>query len=77
MKDLPKEVLERISTKESVCRGFASVINSHSLEKSSDTPDFILAEYLWDCLQAYHTLAGSRVEYYKQDAQDNASMGTY
>ena len=29
------------------------LINSHSKENGSDTPDFILAEYLEDCLQAY------------------------
>ena len=30
-----------------------SVINKHSREARSGTPDFILAEYLTDCLSAY------------------------
>lgn len=29
-------------------------INRHSAEGGSDTPDFILAEYLTDCLTAYN-----------------------
>ena len=28
-------------------------INRHSIENGSDTPDFILAEYLIDCLRNY------------------------
>jgi len=32
------------------------LINKHSLENFSDTPDFILAEYLVECLKSYaHT----------------------
>lgn len=39
MRDLKKEL--------------SALINSFSLENSSNTPDFILAEYLMDCLFAY------------------------
>ena len=31
----------------------ATVINKHSMENRSNTPDFILAEYLLGCLRAY------------------------
>ena len=31
----------------------ASLINKHSKENGSNTPDFILVEYLDDCLKAY------------------------
>jgi hypothetical protein len=30
-----------------------NAINSHSAENSSDTPDFILAQYLVRCLEAF------------------------
>lgn len=30
-----------------------SLINCHSQENGSDTPDFVLAEYLVDCLDAF------------------------
>ena len=31
-------------------------INKYSLENGSDTPDFILAEYLTDCLRMFESL---------------------
>lgn len=31
-----------------------TLINRFSLENGSDTPDFILAKYLWDCLNAFN-----------------------
>lgn len=31
-----------------------TLINRFSLENGSDTPDFILASYLWDCLNAFN-----------------------
>ena len=30
-----------------------TLINSHSMENGSNTPDFILADFLTDCLQAF------------------------
>lgn len=36
-------------------RDLAACINKHSAENGSDTPDFILAEYLYNCLQHYNT----------------------
>ena len=32
----------------------SSLINKHSAEQKSDTPDFVLAAYLNDCLTAYN-----------------------
>lgn len=34
-------------------RALASVINAHSRENRSDTPDYILADYLYNCLIAF------------------------
>jgi len=36
------------------------LINRYSLENASDTPDFILAEYLNACLQAFNTASKNR-----------------
>lgn len=38
-------------------RELAEVINRHNLERESNTPDFVLAEYLWDALQAHNNVA--------------------
>lgn len=40
------------------------VINRHSKENVSDTPDFILAEYLHNCLQAFEIATKKREEWY-------------
>lgn len=37
-----------------------NLINGYSLENGSNTPDFILAEYMTDCLLAYEKAVGSR-----------------
>ena len=38
------------------------LINQHSKENGSDTPDFVLAEYLNDCLSAYNKAVSKREE---------------
>lgn len=39
-------------------------INKNSLENESDTPDFILAEYLTDCLHAFDKAVNRREKWY-------------
>ena len=39
-------------------------INKHSIENESNTPDFILAEYLTDCLRAFDKATVRREEWY-------------
>ena len=41
-----------------------SAINSASAENGSDAPDFILAEYLTDCLAAFNKAAMAREKWY-------------
>jgi len=36
------------------------LINKYSCENESDTPDFILAEYLYDCLNAFDSAVRKR-----------------
>lgn len=45
-----------------------SAINSNSGENGSDTPDFILAEYLTDCLDAFDKATRSRKAWYGHDS---------
>lgn len=42
----------------------AGVINRHSLENGSDTPDYILAGYLSNCLRAFDNAVNARKEYF-------------
>lgn len=34
--------------------GISVLLNEHSKENASDTPDFILAQFLTDCLEAWN-----------------------
>lgn len=44
-----------------------SLINRYSLENTSNTPDFVLAEYLVSCLNAFDTAVQQRENYYGRD----------
>lgn len=44
-----------------------NLINSHSLENGSDTPDFILAEYLTDCLETFDKTIQKREKWYGRE----------
>ena len=46
-----------------------SVLNKHSAENGSGTPDFILAQYLIDCLKAFDNAATRRVEWYGSESR--------
>ena len=43
---------------------FQTVINCNSIENASNTPDFILAEFLGDCLDAFKTASNKREKWY-------------
>ena len=50
--------------KESAFRvDLGGLINYHSKENASDTPDFILARFLTDCLEAFDRTIKSRTEW--------------
>ncbi len=48
------------------------VINMYGKEIGSHTPDFILATYLADCLDAFDKALTSRREWYVRDEADDA-----
>lgn len=41
-----------------------ALLNKHSMENGSDTPDFILAEYLVQCLEVFDGIVKKRKEWY-------------
>jgi hypothetical protein len=44
-------------------------INTHSAENDSNTPDFILAQYLLGCLEAFNMAVQQRETWYGRDAR--------
>lgn len=45
-------------------KAIEDAVNSHSAENGSDTPDFILAEFLMSCLAAFDAATNSREAWY-------------
>ena len=45
-------------------RDLSALINRHSKENGSNTPDFILANYLADCLKAFDKAVNLRETHY-------------
>jgi len=54
------------NNKKEIVKGFANVINRYSLENGSNTPDFILGEYLFDCLQLFDKAYYKRQTWYSK-----------
>ncbi len=40
------------------------LLNSRSMENESDTPDWILADYMLECLEAFNKATNRRRSYY-------------
>ena len=68
--DIPEE--EEIPTS-SFEKAVEDVINRHSAENDSNTPDFILAQYLMGCLQAYNTATQQRETWYGRDPRPSCT----
>ena len=47
-----------------------TLINVYSNENGSDTPDFILAQYMIDCLKAYDRALKTREKWYGRTVGD-------
>ena len=47
------------------------LINKYSRENQSSTPDFVLAQYLTDCLDAFDKAVHQRQEYLSADRSDS------
>ena len=58
-------------------KSLEEVINQYSKENGSDTPDFILAEYLDKCIEAFDAATKSRSEWHGgKDKADNDFIAT-
>ena len=53
--------------KESFIKDVQKIINYHSFENKSDTPDYILAEHLFDCLTVFNNTCNKRTKWYKEN----------
>ena len=51
------------------------LINKHSIENESNTPDFILARYLMNCLQTLNILTERREDWYGRKPKEMEGVG--
>lgn len=51
------------------------LLNRHSAENASDTPDFVLAEFLLRCLTAFDLATVKRDSWYGRDPKSARSTG--
>jgi len=51
------------------------LLNAHSQENASNTPDFILAQYLLACLAAWNMGVQQRETWYGRDARPTGGSG--
>jgi len=54
-------------------RELQDLINKHSMENGSDTPDFILAHFLVECLIVFDAAVNVRAEWYNATDDTTAS----
>lgn len=52
-------------------RQLRALINKHSMEMGSNTPDFVLAEYLKNCLKSFDKAIKARERYYGRSMYDD------
>jgi hypothetical protein len=52
------------SNKEKFKKDLEKLINNYSLENENDTPDFIIADYLIECLDNYSNIIKARDKWY-------------
>ena len=54
----------------------ASLLNKYSRENRSNTPDFILANYLTECLKTFDSITNQREKFYGRltDREDNINI---
>ena len=56
-------------------RELETLLNRHSKENGSNTPDFILAEYLTGCLENFDRALTKRTQWYRRDVDPSGVQG--
>jgi hypothetical protein len=60
--------------KEQLRKDIECAINKNSAENGSDTPDFILADYLMNCLDSFNLAVREREKWYSKDKCDTVDL---
>lgn len=64
-------------TRQILVAEFAAVINRNSAENDSNTPDFVLAEYLVNCLESFNDGVNTRKRFWEVTSEHTVSREDY
>lgn len=67
------KVIEKDKTELTFEKELKHLINRYSKENGSDTPDFILVEYLNGCLELFNKIISKREEWYGRTLNENSN----
>jgi len=68
--EIKKEFFEDDIKEKKIKKEIESIININSLENGSDTPDFILAELVVDCISVFEKAINRREEWYGRKSEE-------
>lgn len=75
IRNIGKRATKTAIEKDKIIKEFEKTINSLSLENDSCTPDFIIAEYLYECLLNFQITLCQRIYWYNSDGNNlNATI---
>lgn len=60
-----EDTARKLANEQAFQKDLEDLINRHCMENGSDTPDFMLAEYLMDCLRNFNAVTAKRTAWYK------------
>lgn len=69
--EMGEKIVNEISKKEKFKKELEELINKYSMENHSNTADYILADYLMDCLETYHKAVIARDGWNYTENYDN------
>jgi hypothetical protein len=63
-----------MTEKQTLSSDLEKLLNSHSAETASGTPDFILAEFMMHCLRSFNAAVCAREAWHGRDAYGIAAL---
>ncbi len=67
MDEFTQNMISELEKPKTFYEELRSLINRHSRENESNTPDFILAEYMQECLASFEKASRAREKWYGKE----------
>jgi len=70
-----RSLTEQLAERSALRVALRDLLNTHSVERYSGTPDFVLAEYLLSCLDAFHEATRQRERWHGRGTEEPEPCG--